>query len=397
MSSFNNIFQLISNTNKPLTESASGLVVPKEEDTEATPGFQLGFRFWNWDETERALMPMNSHFDKWTKGINTAVCNGGSLFSFGGTGRCAFPPEEDCHCGFNCWYRFDDAVEYGENADDDSKVFGLVAGAKKIHQHGNDGFRCAEAQILALYNNEEAAQEYEVPNFNNLYDLYNYGLTVGGDNITPEQKIYFERKTKEQYRLWKKLQYKLRKGVLFEELEEFSDMIPELTDIDFIADLDRDGDLHNIYNWSEAFNLVSKDNQAAVHITMESAPKTIITQKSVEETFNIHCASLVSKTNSFDEFKKELFAFKEEDHRICMIENTAVLQQYLTNSLTIVGCNIYIYEADKKGLMKLENWYNDKYGWRMSKVREILDTIFPPDKYDLLLEQINDWSHKSKK
>ena len=108
------------------------------------------------DPVNEVLISMR--YQAWHPGLNYAI-------------GCAHPsPGEGCHCGFNAYADMGEAL----NSEYNTKgcLFGAIAGAGQARIH-RDGFRTSEAQVLALFSEDESqyelnkkvAERYGVPLF----------------------------------------------------------------------------------------------------------------------------------------------------------------------------------------------------------------------------------------
>lgn len=107
-------------------------------DNTVYPHAALGFRVWK--PVNNALAPLFQGAP-WRPGTNLAYCNTSEI-------KAHTPPGPDCHCGFNVYHALEsaeaEAAKYRELL-----VVGAIAGKGEIQVH-KDGFRCEQAQVLAI-------------------------------------------------------------------------------------------------------------------------------------------------------------------------------------------------------------------------------------------------------
>lgn len=174
-----------------------------EEETHL--GFRIGFRAWNlhlyetYNGQTYELNPLHVGGASWTPGVNIARC----ISMRRGKSEIEGVPHgindvdyDGCHCGFNAWNTLKGLENYiGEDLDNleasRGQVAGIIAGAKKTELH-EDGFRSAEAQILALVGDGEAAlktaERYGVPCFQHKNDLMAFMFDNFESHLTEKQK-----------------------------------------------------------------------------------------------------------------------------------------------------------------------------------------------------------------
>lgn len=103
----------------------------------------------------------------WYHGTNVARCKG--------IEKEHSVPDKKCHCGFNAWHDLDKALSSYKKAE----IIGAIAGAGETRIHLK-GFRCSQAQILALYSEEKTkavetvAKFYQIPVFYSKKDFLEF-------------------------------------------------------------------------------------------------------------------------------------------------------------------------------------------------------------------------------
>lgn len=110
-----------------------------------------GFRCWSLNKENSLELLSTDGGYVWLPGSNTASC------LLNDTSSEPVPHiEQGCHCGFNAFFSFDDAVSYSRI---NNFVLGVILGAGKVAIH-DTGFRSEKAQILGLIEfNETYRQE----------------------------------------------------------------------------------------------------------------------------------------------------------------------------------------------------------------------------------------------
>lgn len=99
----------------------------------------------------------------WIPGENRAVCR-----PFKSSRPCASTPGNGCQCGFWALYDPRDLTERASGTD--GTILGLIAGYGTVALHGPEGFRCAQARILCLF--EDRFWSRPVPTRNRFRDFF---------------------------------------------------------------------------------------------------------------------------------------------------------------------------------------------------------------------------------
>lgn len=124
------------------------------EDQTTTPLFSeaiLGYRIFETDPLGQYPLLVSPYTtDAWNKGINYASCQADIPCRKN-------PPGEFCECGLYAYYDF--WFPLSINSYEDLRLGAAIAGRGEVRTHF-DGFRAAEAQILALYSGREDKKQF---------------------------------------------------------------------------------------------------------------------------------------------------------------------------------------------------------------------------------------------
>jgi len=107
------------------------------------PGAALGFRAWGVDGT--SLVGITYTFFEWQPEVSKASCQNGHK-----------APHAQCSCGFHAYHELGSALSLPLGR---PGIVGAIAGRGQAQVHAS-GFRCAEAQVLALLEPEEQAEPW---------------------------------------------------------------------------------------------------------------------------------------------------------------------------------------------------------------------------------------------